>query len=319
MLAGDLSLGANTSSSGEDRFGFGFEEETLGKCVTSSGISPNNTRSFKVEPSKPNQFSLEIKLSEINAHMNKRSLDDSNSLSPVDESSPRHRNDSTDTSEIHENSIYNLNELSSPEIQTESSGSSRSKKLYTNGSSSDDCDDYSTHENILYESIEGDLDKPTLREEKKKGSYSQQNGCVFYSEQTQPESTYYDSITMLRMESNASTKDSDYGNFLTAKVSNSLEGCEHYDTLTHFPSVSSSKPNPNRSSPEEEVFAPKDRSPASTSPHDTQPQNPYEPLSDDEDEMFRPNSDLRKSVHDYEKINEADLQYVKQAREVGPF
>ena len=297
----------------------------------SSGISPNNTRSFKVEPSRLNQSSLEIKLSDIASQMNKLSLDDSNSLSPVDESSQRHRNDSTDTSEIHENSIYNLNEMSSPEIQTESSGSGRSKKRYTNESSSSD--DYSIHENVLYESIEGNLNEPSLREDKKKkqkvmlgdSTYSQHNSSVFYSELARTDPTYYDSITMMRIESNTSTKDSDYGNFLKDTISNSLAGCEHYDTLTHFPSVSSSKPNPNRSSPEEEVFAPKDGSPISTLPHDTQPdtqpENTYESLSDDEDEMFRPSlrGQLRKSVHDYEKINEDDLQHVKQAREIGPF
>ena len=289
-----------------------------------SGISPNSTRSFKIDPLKANQLSLEIKLSDITNQMNKRSLDDSNSLSPVDESSPRIRNDSTDTSEIHENSIYNLNELSSPEIQTESSGSGRSKKRYQNESSSSD--DYSTHENILYESIDGDLNDPSLREDNNKkhkvmleeSSYSQHNSCVFYSELERTDPTYYDSITMMRMESNASTKDSNYGNFLKTTTSNSLEGCEHYDTLAHFPSVSSSKPNPNRSSPEEEVFVAKGSSPMSTPPHDTQPQNPYESLSEDEDKLFIPSlSQLRKSVHDYEKINEADLKNLK--REIGPF
>ncbi|KAI6657969.1 hypothetical protein LOD99_15686 [Oopsacas minuta] len=313
----------------------GPESSPFHPPIISTTVSQNNTDKRVIESTKPNQYASELKpiLSVIINDMNRRTLEDS--LSPVDEfdSSPTHRHDSSDTSEIHENSIYNLNELStlsSPEV----SSSSQSKKRDTSESNSSS-DDYSIHENNLYESIEGELDRNAPHSVMSgQGSLSEQNNSVFYSELERKESdnqpnrqhsTYYDSITLMRIEdsdeSNGSTKaneESNYGKF----VKNSIKGLEDYDTLTHFPSTSPKCNNQYRSSPESLSPSKNDMN---TPPDEDMKQHQYDYLSKRaEDDIFRSNiiARTRKSIHDYEKINEDDLVNLKQfpgRGEIGPF
>ena len=298
--------------------------------------SPQNTAESPIETSIPNQYASELKpiLSVIIRNMNREIADDS--LSPVGEldNSPIDSYTSP-VSEIHENSIYNLNQvlstLSSQDTQTsEGSGiSGASKKRYTNASSSSE-GNFSNQENCLYESIENDLDTMLGSEisNKSQSLDSRNTGSIFDSELERSGSgkqnmVYYDSITMMRAgdsdESNATSgqsEDSSYGKFMSNPMP--IEGCENYDTLTHFP-CSSSKLDKWISTPDVDTR---------TNGFDlTKPahleQNEYDYLSEGEDEAFKPNINRRtRSVHDYEKINEADLFKIKPEliqREIGPF
>ena len=311
-----------------------------------NSASPHNTALLPIENTAPNQYASELKpiLSVLISNMNRQLTDDS--VSPVDEldCSPNHRSISPAVSESHENSLYNLNGIQSilSSQGTRTSDGSRisniSKKRYTNASSSSE-GNYSSHENCLYESIEDDftmLGNASLTKSYSPdsriamiGQLADRNSCVFASElersdSGKQDSAYYDSITLARIEdsdeSNATSGrsvDSAYGKFI--QKPGPIEGCENYDTLTHFPN-SFSKLDKWNSSPDLDV-PPNSRSHFKKPAHMEQHQ--YDCLSEGEDEAFKPNlSGRTRSIHDYEKINEDDLLKFKPEpvhREIGPF
>ena len=301
--------------------------------------SPQDTEVFPIETNVPNQYASELKpiFSVIISNMNREILDDS--VSPIDELnySPNHRNDSPVVSEIHENSIYDFNEipstLSSQDTQTsEGSGlSDASKKRYTNASSSSE-GNFSNHENCLYESIEDDLGVTMLGSDISNKSYSiyshitSTNSYGLDSELERSDSgkqgmPYYDNIMMTRVddsdESNGTSgrsEDSSYGKFMPNPMP--IEGCENYDTLTHFP-CRSAKLDKWNASPSLDSNRFQLTKPAPME------QNQYDYLSEGEDEAIKPNlSGRTRSIHDYERINEADLLKLKPElvhKEIGPF
>ena len=319
-------------------------KNTKRRRIKSNSAGPENSplhfqthlrqpESSPTSTTKPNQYATELKpiLSQIIQEMNKQMDGDP----ATDTSTSKLYRKSSDTSEIHENSIYNLNGFLSSLSTPEHENGIKERDTITSISSNDEI-----HENCLYASVDGDLDEIAVKNQAlnnlssspssqvvlgTSSSYSDKDGSMCYSELERSDSDKQKGISYyhcLRVEdsdeSNAtsgrtkSSGESNYGKFLQ----NPIEG---YDTLDF-----TSNTNKWKSASDNDASSGHSSPPNITNGEAHQ----YAYLSDGDEDITVPrfNKRIRNSVHDYEKINEDELiinltpcHVSQETQEIGPF